>query len=247
MSSKPIFKLYFNVVNAIMFLTGKALIIISSINISDRLGILNEFNKDLYTVVKAFETVNVLCLVAGIFLSLISGFGLIGLKNSNRFFLLTYEVILVIIFIFQISILGIGITNSSTIEKFVKKVYKIVIDNSVNKNKNNDTCELLHLVSKRLKCCGAESKEDYSDANMICCDANMLGSKGCSRAVIDFIKDKSRYVVFFAGVILFLEILCIADVPILIKNIDESQTKDKNEPASNNESQNPVVFNVQCF
>ena len=247
MSSKPIFKLYFQVVNAIMLLTGKALIIISSINISDRLGILNEFNRDLYTVMKAFETVNVLCLVAGIFLSLVSGFGLIGLKNSNRLFLLSYEVILVIIFIFQISILGIGITNSSTIEKGVKKGYKIIIDNSINKNKNNDTCELLKLVSKKMKCCGAESKEDYSDSNMICCDANMLDSTGCSQAAIDFIKDKSRYVVIFAGVILFLEILCIIDVPILIKNIDESETKEKNEPASNNESQSPVIINLQCF
>jgi hypothetical protein len=246
MGSKPIFKFYFNVVNAIMLLTGKALIIISSINISDKLSILNEFNKDLYTVIKAFETVNVLCLVAGIFLSLVSGFGLIGLKTSNRFFLLTYEVILVIIFIFQISILGIGITNASKIEKGVRKGYKIVIENSINKKNNNDTCEVLKLVSKRLKCCGAENKEDYS-LNMICCDANMHNSKGCSLAVIDFIKDKSRYVVFFAGVILFLEILCIVDVPILIKNIDESETKDKNETASNNQLQSPVIFNVQCF
>jgi hypothetical protein len=166
--------------------------------------------------------VTIFLLILGGFIILLSVFGLLGIKYMNRFFLIIYEIVVVIIFLAQIIALLVLVFSSSTIETEYRKGLNKTIEN-INSHPANatDDCALMKSLSNLFDCCGANGPQDFKNVTLvtgqICCSKPSLIQKGCAdRSVDDIETNVINLVVIPSSVILGIEFFAMLMVPFLV-------------------------------
>jgi hypothetical protein len=217
------------IMNAIFFLLGLMVFVTAAVlkwgsSLTDYLKI--DGIQELVGLT-SINSVTTFLLILGAFIIVVSVSGFIGAKFNNRFFLITYTVILVLLFLAH----GIGLivllVDSSTFEDEFKKDFNSTIKNLVNSSvpvdKYNETCSLLLSVSKVFKCCGADNVEDLPSIQREKCCTNYATAKyknGCTPVIIDDIKSNAfNLIVIPSLVVLVVELFGIILVPFLIGRI----------------------------
>jgi hypothetical protein len=188
-------------------------------------SVFNDFTNvpGIDTLVKSSTITGVLTtlLVIGSFCVVISLFGLIGSCCTSKFFLVIYEILIILLFLSQFIALMVVLFSSGKVEtEFREGLNKTV--NHINKNDTDrsDSCKLSNTLSRLFKCCGSNSPNDFNinDRKECCYDANY--SVGCGDKIIKDIKGNYiGYLVVPNVIILGVELFGMIMVPFLIGKI----------------------------
>ena len=150
----------------------------------------------------------------GTFLSLI---GLFGANSVNKCLLITYEVLIVIIFLIQaIAVLVLIFTSAKLEDNYRGGLLKLVNDiNAKGPSSANSSCSISKALSNTFNCCGYNSSRDFKfNYNTFCCSKGT--TIGCNAKVIDDIEHNAITLVFIPNLVLLLiELFAIMTVPCL--------------------------------
>lgn len=216
------------IINLVFFLMGLIVFIIAAVLKWTSLfnNFVNIQGVDTLVKLGSIESVSSVLLVMGAFAVILSLLGLFGAKYGNKFLLLSYEVIIILIFLTQgISALVIGTASSALETEFRNSMNKTI--DSIN---NNDTstevfdreCKLLRDVSSIFKCCGANGPSDFVNASLAeqCCFGDY--DIGCTDKVVKDVVDYSTSLIVIPTILIsIVEFLAIVMVPILICRISK--------------------------
>ena len=214
------------IVNVLFLILGLAVLIMAIVL---RWGS-SSFNKlinipEMNTLIdsaSAISTVTIILLILGGFIILLSLFGICGTKYMNRFFLIVYEIIVMIIFLSQIIAILVLLFSGSSIESD----YRNALNQTVSKinddyDTHKDQCQLMFALSDSFKCCGANGPSDFKNStlvtDMICCKESKMNQPGCADETIKMVTNNVLYLVVIPGsIILAIEFFAIISVPFLI-------------------------------
>jgi hypothetical protein len=218
------------IVNLVFFLMGLIVFIIAAV-----LKWTTVFNKfiniqEIETLVKlgSVESVNTLLLVMGVFAMILSLMGILGAKYTNRFLLLSYEVVLVLVFLIHAISALVILGGSSKLEEEFRGAMSKTID-TLNEFYNlNDTtndvfvreCQLLRDLSTIFLCCGGNSPSDFTNTTLVddCCSDYF--DIGCTDKVVNDVVMYSKHMIVIPSfIILTIELLAIIMVPFLLRRI----------------------------
>lgn len=181
--------------------------------------------------VGSISTVSTILLVISGFAVGLSLFGICGAKYMNRFFLIIYEVLIVILFLVHgVSILVLVFSSSKIENEFRKGINSTIHDLNSNDTKPSDfkaKCDLSFAISEIFHCCGAQEPNDFVNASLVekCCKRKDY-KVACGDKVVSSIKNNAvNLLIIPNSVILAIELFGIIMVPFLIgragKNSDD--------------------------
>jgi hypothetical protein len=213
--------------NRIFFILGVMVFVTAAVlkwgsSLTDYLNI--EGIQDLVGL-SSINSITTFLLILGAFIIVVSVSGFVGAKFNNRFFLIAYTVILVLLFLAHGVGLIILLVDSSTFEDEFKKDFNstinILVNSTASREKYNETCTLLLSVSKVFKCCGADKVEILPiETRKKCCTNFETVKSGCTPVIIDDIKSNAfNLIVIPSLVVLAVELFGIILVPFLIGRI----------------------------
>ena len=222
------------VLNIIFLLIGLVVFIIAAIlhwakNVI--IGILDQPELEAFIDLSGLKVVSTVLLIIGAFIILLSTAGLIGACYGNRFFLVVYEILIILIFLTHLVVLIVGVVKADDVETLYRKAL-----NTTMTDLNNETfietkpdvadsyCKGFRLLSQTFKCCGVNGPNDFklnATLSKICCyetlDTN-TGDVGCAnKSWTDLKNGVVSILVIPNSVMLGFEFLIIVTVPILIK------------------------------
>jgi hypothetical protein len=212
------------IINFLFFLMGLIVFIIAAV-----LKWTTVFNKfisiaEIETLVKlgSVESVNTLLLVMGAFAMIISLVGVFGAKYTNKFLLITYEVVIVLLFLIHgISALVILVGSSKLENEFRDSMLKTI--ETLNSNETTSDvfekeCKLFHDLADVFLCCGGDSPADFTNSSLIdeCCGNSF--NIGCTNKIInDIVTYSKNMIVVPSFMVLGIEFVAIIMVPLLIR------------------------------
>lgn len=212
--------LYF--VNGIFLIMGLVIFITAAVlKWSDLLTDLDIAELTQLAAIGSINSVSIFLMVLGGFAILVSLFGILGAKFLNRFFLIIYEIIVLIMFLAHGIALLVLIFSATTITN----EYTAFLNKTVTELKSSDDkgCELVLTLSNLFDCCGGfDGPNDFRNKTLAksCCKLdknNMTSNQGCASKSVDYITDKSvELLIIPSGVILAVELLAIVMIPFLI-------------------------------
>lgn len=172
------------IINIIFFLMGLGLVIAGALALTDVSNINTDHIKPLLDSIPvgSFEAGNLvknlttLIIVIGAFILLIAGLGLFGACCQNKFMLVTYAVLVLILLVMKIAVIILWFTMKNTVENEVKD--KLIV--SLKDNYKEDTLTNRNSISNAwnymfmtLDCCGVNpvvsTKNDF-DSTYWCTD-----------------------------------------------------------------------------
>ncbi len=215
------------IVNCVFLLMGLIVFIIAAV--LKWTTIFNTFVniKEIETLVKLgeIESVTTLLLIVSVFAIIVSILGILGAKFSNRFFLIIYEIILVLLFLTHgIAALVVAVGSTSLENGFKEAMNKTV--NTLNSNETmpdvyERECQLMHDISELFKCCGGSGPFENENVTMACCTSDST-DVGCTDKVInDVVKYSVHLIVIPSVIILLIEFFAIVTVPFLICRVSK--------------------------
>ena len=186
-------------------------------------------NKDLNTLINgasAISGVSVFFLILGGVIILLSLLGLLGAKYMNRFFLVLYEIVIIVLFLAQaISILVLVFSSSKIEKEYTKALNETITDINTHNNDTQiitDKCKIMKSLSELFHCCGSTSPKDFLNQTLvtekICC-SEYTGdyADGCADKSIKKIKDNVvSFLVIPSSIILGIEFFAMITVPFLV-------------------------------
>lgn len=227
-----IIRIFLGIINVIFLLLGLCVFIVSAVLRWSASSILNKItsNEEVNSIinVSAINSVSLILLILGGFITVLSLIGLWGACCSNRFFLVIYEVIIIILFIFHAILLIVAAFKSSSIETEFRKALNQTVDdlNSDTTTELNKTekCKSLKFLSELFQCCGANSPSDFKNSTYVteCCSGSY--KHGCADKTIEsFKKNGVNLIIIPNSIVLGLEFIIILLVPFLIGRISRAR------------------------
>jgi len=185
--------------------------------------------KEIETLVKlgSVESVNTLLLVMGAFAMIISLVGIFGAKYTNKFLLLTYEVVIVLLFLIHVISALVILAGSSKLEKEFREAMNKTIETLNSNETTSDVfereCKLIHDLSDIFLCCGGDSPSDFTNSSLIdeCCGSNY--NIGCTNKIVnDIVIYSKNMIVVPSFIILSIEFFAILMVPFLVNRASKN-------------------------
>ena len=193
----------------------------------------------------SLDTIAIVIIIVGVFIIVLSAFGLCGACCTNRFLLIIYEILIIVIFLGHLIALIIAAVKLPELEDLFKKQmddFVQQINDNVPSTKDlppnlNDKCVALKFISELFECCGSTGPGDFNNQGIVteCCSRSQTGaiySAGCKNTVIDFIKDNTtKFIVIPNSIIIVFEFVVVVITTVLIVKISRkskqiSQTND---------------------
>ena len=215
--------------NVVIFIIGLVVTILAALlkydkNFKDLLN-LKEL-EDVVDVAK-INSITILFLTIGIFAIILSLLGLFGLWCLNKFFLIVYEVIVILLFLTHgIGLLVLVFGKTTIVESFEKEMVKIVENLNTYENDTKEykkSCDTMLALSDLFSCCGDKSPRDFNTtARYDCCNPDKVtnSSVGCTQKTIDDVTDNAfNFLVIPSLAILGVELFVIIFTPFIIGKI----------------------------
>ncbi len=220
------------IINLLFLLIGLAVFIIASIIKWSPSLFINKItnNPAVNSIlnITVLDDVSIALLVIGGFIILLSLIGLLGVCFSSKFFLILYEIIIIILFLAHGITLLVVIFSSGTFENAFKQALNNTMDTindpATSEKDLNTECTVMNGLSEIFKCCGANSRHDFLNKTLAlkCCVNGT--NDGCSDRTIKVINDNAVSILFLPnGVILVFELILILLVPFFLNRIKKSQ------------------------
>ena len=148
-------RVFLGIVNALFLLIGLAVFIIAAVLRWNSGSILNKITNSeaIQSIISvaALNAATIVLLAIGAFIILLSLVGLLGVICANRFFLVIYEVVIILLFLAHGVTLIVAAVKSSDIEDEFRKSLNRTIDDINNPMSDNTTvvaeCAALNLLS----------------------------------------------------------------------------------------------------
>ena len=178
----------------------------------------------------SLDTIAIVIIIVGVFIIVLSGFGMCGACCTNRCLLIIYEILLSIIFLGHLIALIVAAVKAPELEDFFKKqmddFVKEINDNvpsNVQLPPNlGDKCKALRFISDFFECCGATGPGDFKNPGFAteCCSLSGTGAvygAGCTTTVIEFIKDNTtKFIIIPNSIIIVFEFVIVVITAVLI-------------------------------
>jgi hypothetical protein len=184
--------------------------------------------------VSAIENVSFVLLVLGAFIVLLSLVGLIGACCANRFFLVLYEIVLVLLFLSHGVLLIVGGIKSAEVEREFRRALNVTVERVRHANATEPElhalCNAFRLVSELFECCGAASPADFNKTLADRCCVQPMPIYGCSDRAVSVVKRNGINIIIIPNsVILCFEFILILIVPFLIGRITKGRRHELEE------------------
>ena len=219
--------------NLILLLLGIALVVLTALarwtNVFYSLQSIDGLNQLLNFA--SITGVTIALISIGAFIMLISIIGLFGAACSNKCLLITYEIVIVILFLAHITAFILVFVYRGRLED----EFKNGLLNSLTRAKNtsppydnNEDANLFKALANGFNCCGVNNSTDFFNASngnsllAYACPNSKFYSTGCNYAVITKLESSAVY--FFiipSAIILAIDFCVILIVPILISSINK--------------------------
>ncbi|XP_067226680.1 CD63 antigen [Chanodichthys erythropterus] len=213
--------------NFIFWLCGLALIV---------LGILVQTAIRNTAIIKAYTGSPVVVIIVGVIIFFIAFFGCCGAWKENQCMVTMFAVLLSLIVITEIGAAITGYIYREKVSDLLNERFKVMI---AGYNKTEEDRTALDSLQKQLKCCGANSSNDWENFSSThksvpdsCCknvskgcgtgamgDASIIYTDGCQPALEKYIKDRILWVAVGALVIAFVQVTGIVLACILSRAI----------------------------
>jgi hypothetical protein len=168
------------------------------------------------------EILSLVMFILGPFMVALSYLGLIGACCANRFFLVLYEIVLVVLFLSHGILLIIGGAKSPEVEREFRDSLVTIVEKIKHSRSPRDECVVFFLVSKLFTCCGAGSPADFNKTQSATCCIQPMPVYGCSERAVSMVKH--NIIIVPSSIILSLEFILILAVPFLIGRITSSSS-----------------------
>ncbi|RNA00728.1 23 kDa integral membrane -like [Brachionus plicatilis] len=223
-----IIRIFLAIINVVFLLLGLSVFIASAVLRWSGDSILNKITSDegvkSILNVSAINSVSLVLLILGAFITVLSLIGLCGTCCTNRFFLVVYEITIIILFIFHGILLVVAAFKSGTIESEFRKALNKTIDDlnsdQTSESDKTEKCSSLKFFSELFECCGANGPSDFKNVTLIndCCFKDY--TDGCAdRTIKSFKENGVNLIVIPNSIVLGLEFFIILLVPFLIGRI----------------------------
>ena len=223
--------------NACMFIVGLLVTILAIVlkydkNFKELINL-----KELNTILNVGEinSITILFLAIGIFVMVLSMIGLFGLLCLSKILLITYEAIIVILFISHgIGLLVLVFGKSKIENEFGKGMVKLVNNLNTLNNASNAYIvdrDIMKALSTTFACCGDQSSKDFLNNTApitdFCTEKTIDTDVGCTKKVIDDLtKYASDFLIIPSCVILLVELFIMILTPIITGRIKNSTDKE---------------------
>ena len=220
------------VFNIIMFIVGLLVTV---------LGLLLKYDKKFKELISfkqvekildvgEINTITILVIAIGGFVMVLSLLGVLGLIFLSKFLLITYQVIIIILFLAHGIGLLVYVFSRGTIEKGIKSGMKQIVDN-LNTQTNTSSiyvtdCDIMKAFSNLFTCCGSNSPRDFNNSAVIlnCCSNSIDIQAGCSDKIISSIQANAKnYLIIPSCAILAVELVVMIMTPIITNRIRSSK------------------------
>jgi hypothetical protein len=156
--------------------------------------------------------------------------GLIGACCANRFFLVIYELVLVLLFLAHGLLLIVGGIKSGEVEREFRSTLNTTVEKIRTSNRTADDhqsmCNAFKLVSELFECCGASSPADFDHELAAKCCVQPMPVYGCSDRAVSVIKRNGINIIIIPNsVVLCFEFILILIVPFLIGRITKGRRR----------------------
>jgi hypothetical protein len=227
------------IINGLFLLIGLAIFIIAAILRWSSDSLLNKItnNASIESIINVavLDAATIVLLAIGAFILLLSFIGLLGVICANRFFLVIYEIVIIMLFLAHGITLIVAALKSSDIEDEFRKALNRTIDDINNPLTENSTvtadCAALNLLSEIFECCGAQGPSDFinPEYRYECCYSN-LTTDGCANKTVNTLKENGVNIIIIPNCsILAVEFLIILMVPFLIGRISRRKAQSEEE------------------
>lgn len=224
-----IIRIFLCIINVVFLLLGLSVFIVSAVLRWSGDSILNKITSDesIKSIlnVSAINSVTLVLLILGAFITILSLIGLCGTCCTNRFFLVIYEIIIIILFIFHGILLVVAAFKSSSIESEFRKALNQTVDD-LNSDQTSESdkiekCSSLKFFSELFECCAANGPNDFKNASYIteCCFKPSYTSGCADKTIKSFKENGVNLIVIPNSIVLGLEFFIILLVPFLIGRI----------------------------
>jgi hypothetical protein len=166
----------------------------------------------------SISAVTIFFLILGGFIIILSLFGILGVRYMNRFFLIVYEIIIIVLFLAQVISILVVVFSSSKIEEHYREGLNKTVE-SINKQDAtwNDKCTLMKSISDIFHCCGANGRSDFNETLQVKCCQTGKEEFGCADKSINDIKNNVvNLLVIPTSIILGIEFFAMLIVPFLV-------------------------------
>lgn len=188
--------------------------------------------------ISALNEVSVALLSIGAFLILLGFIGLIGTMCTSRFFLVLYEILIVIIFLCHGASLLIVTFRSNDVElefrKGLNKTIEIINSPNTTQTEFKGECDIMRAFSTVFDCCGANGPQDFVNETYVvkCCVVKDYQEfVGCADKTVETVTSKG-ILIFLApnATLLGVELILIIMIPFLISRIkrEKKYRQDRN-------------------
>lgn len=221
-------RLWLVILNLVVFLIGVLVFTLSAILRWNPNFIIDEITNDkaLESILNfsGLETVSNSLLVVGGLLIVMGFIGLVGALCASKFCLISYEVLMVLIFLSHgILVLVVTFTSADLETEFRKELNKTVDTlNSPNATaiQFKNQCATMKALSTIFECCGADGPNDFVNQTIVddCCMSKVY--VGCGDKTVDTIKNDGIQIILIPNVVfLVLELILILVIPCLVTSI----------------------------
>lgn len=224
-----VFKFIFTIVNILFLLGGLVIFILAAV--LKWTGILKKFVNipGIEELIKfgSIGNISTAMLIIGAFIILLSLFGILGARCGIKFFLVIYEIIIVLLFLaLGISLLVLVFSSSSIEKGFTEQLDKLVEKINTDDDPKGEQCEIMKELSELFDCCGSQSPSDFNSTVREKCCGDYKTNEGCAPRSISVIKKNSvSYLIVPSCVILVIELFAILIVFQMIRKGSESSDK----------------------
>ncbi len=172
-----------------------------------------------YSVESKLDTSEIALIAMGIFISIVSLFGIIGVLYTNKCFLIIHLIIVMTMFTLH----GIALIILFAEKNQIEIEYKVYLKKNVNSLKINTTsdfnekCKVMKALSTIFNCCGFNGTNDFTtdEIKIQCCLAKQM--IGCGQHPIDVLKNWTfHFFVIPSCVVLVIELSSILFVPFFL-------------------------------
>jgi hypothetical protein len=207
------------ILNLLIFLMGLILFILAAL--LKWTNVFGGLDLGVFEQIASFASLNgvsTFVLIVAAVIMAISLFGLIGSKTMNRFFLIIYLILIIILFLAHGIALLVLVFGSSTVENLYRQEVNKTVSNLKYKEGNDfkALCIVFEKFSDAFECCGADNgPEDFGNITIAkdCCSKETDYMRGCGQVSLDaIVKGSINFLVIPSGVILGIELFAIISV-----------------------------------
>lgn len=172
-----------------------------------------------YSVESKLDTSEIALIAMGIFISIVSLFGIIGVLYTNKCFLIIYLIIVMSMFTLH----GIALIILFAEKNQIEIEYKVYLKKNVNSlilntaSDFNEKCKVMKALSTLFNCCGFNGTNDFTkvEIKIQCCLAKQM--IGCGQHSIDVLKNWTlHFFVIPSCVVLVIELSSILFVSFFL-------------------------------